>query len=90
VRRRKGEPADEESDRIVGRFRYGIQKRDILCPDRFDIVDESREKKSEQGEEKRKRKKKKSKKKTEKDKDNSIQKKRRFFDFTFHQRPMPL
>lgn len=38
--RRKGEPADQKPDGIVGGFGYGIQKRDILCPDRLDVVKE--------------------------------------------------
>ena len=84
MRRRKGEPADKESDRIVRGFRYRIQKRDILCPDRFDIVQKSSEKEREEGKEKRKGEKKICQSETDKAEDESIQKKRRFFDFAFH------
>lgn len=51
--RGKGEPADQKPDRIVGGFGYRIQKRDILCPDRFDVVKETGEEEREQGEKKR-------------------------------------
>ena len=51
--RRKSEPADQESDRIISGLGYGIQKWDILCPDRFDVVHKSSEKKHKKGEEKR-------------------------------------
>ena len=90
MRRRKGEPADKESDRIVRRFRYGIQKRNILCPERFDIVQEASEKKNEEGEEEWKGEIIKGQNEADKAEDYSVQKERCFFDFALHKWPVAL
>lgn len=44
----ESEPSDQKTDGIVGGFGYGIEKRDVLCPDRFDIVYKSCDKKRQQ------------------------------------------
>jgi len=71
VRRGKGEPANKESDWIICGFRYGVQKRDILCPDWFDVVQKSSDEKNKKGKEKEKREKKICGNKAEKTKDDS-------------------
>jgi len=86
--RGKGEPTDKKPDRIIGGFRYGVQKRDILCPDRFDVVQESGDEKSEKREKKWEGKKKICADEAEKAEDDPIEKKKRFFDFTFHKGPV--
>ena len=88
--RRKNEPTDQESDRIICGLGYGIQKWDILCPDRFDVVHKSSKKKHEKKEKKREREKKVCKDKAGKAEDDPIEKKGDFFDLTFHKRPIAL
>jgi hypothetical protein len=88
VRRGKGEPTYKESDWVVCGFRYGVQKWNILCPDRFDIVHKSSDEKSEKGQEKGEGEKKICKDEADKAEDNSIEKKRSFLDFSFHKRSL--
>jgi hypothetical protein len=52
MRSGKSEPADQETDGIIGGLGNGIQKGNIFGPDRFDVVHESSQKKREKGEEK--------------------------------------
>jgi len=81
VRRAKGVPANKESDGIVCGFRDRVQKRYIFCPDRFDIVKKSSDEKREESEKKGKGEKKICEDEAEQAEDNSIHKKRNFFDF---------
>ena len=90
MRRGKGEPADKEPDRVICGFRYGVQKRNILCPDRFDIVQESSDEEEKKGNEKGKRKKQIGKDQATNTENDSVKKQRRFFDFALHQRPVAL
>jgi hypothetical protein len=87
---RKSVPADQKSDRIIGGLGNGIQKRNVLCPDWFDIVHKSGQKKREKREEKGEREKYVGKDKAGKAEKNTEQNKRDFFNLSFYQRPIPL
>jgi hypothetical protein len=85
---RKSEPTDQESNGIVGGLRNGIQKRNIFCPDRFDIVHESSQKKCEKGEEKGIGEKIVCEKKAGETEENPIQQKGFFLDLSPDKRPV--
>jgi len=88
--RGKGEPTDQESDRVIDRFGYGIQKRNVLCSDWFYVVHKSGKKKREKREKKREREKQECEDKAGKAEQDPIQKKGEFFDLPLHQRPVAL
>ena len=84
MRRRKSEPPDEKSNGIVRGLGDGIQKGDVFRPERFDIVEETSQKKREEGEEKRKREKQECKNETHESEDHAIKNKWCFFDPAHH------
>ncbi len=80
--RGKSEPADEEANRIVCGFRYGVEERDIFGSDRFDIVHEASDQESQKREEEWRRKKNVCQGKAQKTEHNTIEQKGQFFYFS--------
>jgi hypothetical protein len=47
VPRRESIPADEEADRVIGRFGDGVEKRDVLGPEVSRYINETRDQEAE-------------------------------------------
>jgi len=90
VSRGKGKPADKEADGIVCGFRYGVEKRDVFCSDRFDVIQKSGEQESKKREEKGAGEKDVRQHKAEKTEEDPVDKKWDFFDFSSGKRSVSL